>query len=394
MPRFEINTRARRYRRYLGMALGRPAVGPEVVSLETTHHCNLRCSFCESHGILQAAPITKRREYVGGRRTMDLETIQRLAGELAEVGTDMVELSGKGDPIAHPQLTQIVMAIKDAGLKCAVVTNGTLAKPDLASTMVDRGLDRLNVSLNSGCRDVYLRSNKKDLWDKAVGFLTDVIEEKRRRGAEHPWIRISHVVTKENADDMEGMVRICINLGVDEVDFYVMGELPESSHLQLDDREIEMVQSGIERWSRMLGDANVHHDLHIFSDNLATRAQHGGPQENPLQKKVPCYIGWNFCVIGPDGVVVPCCYCEETKLGNVTERSCADIWYGALYNAFRRACLDMPGNGRWICEECFTTCNRAIENHMIYNKLHPFSRIPMETAPASPGKVPEVSTGG
>ena len=36
---------------------------------------------------------------------------------------------------------------------------------------------------------------------------------------------------------------------------------------------------------------------------------------------------------------------------------------------------EMPKNGRWICEECFTTCNRAIEHCHIYNKLHPFKKV-------------------
>ena len=58
LGRIEINTKVRRARRLLGAALGRPLIGPQVVSLETTHYCNLRCSFCESHGNLLTAPIT------------------------------------------------------------------------------------------------------------------------------------------------------------------------------------------------------------------------------------------------------------------------------------------------------------------------------------------------
>ena len=107
--RAEYNSsRTRRFRRHLGVAVRRPLVGPQIVTLETTHHCNLQCSFCESHGSLQKAPITATRTYVQGKRTMGLETIEKLARELAEVGTDLVELSGKGDPIAHPQLTEAV----------------------------------------------------------------------------------------------------------------------------------------------------------------------------------------------------------------------------------------------------------------------------------------------
>jgi radical SAM protein with 4Fe4S-binding SPASM domain len=375
MGRFEFNSRARRLQRYLGIALGRPLVGPEVVSLETTHHCNLRCSFCESHGILQKSPITERREYVGGRKTMELRTIQRLAVEMAGIGTDLVELSGKGDPISHPDLAEIVVAIKEAGLNCSLVTNATLAKPDLASTLVECGLNRLSVSLNAGTREVFLRSNNRDLWDKAIQFLEDVLEERRRAGAEYPWIRITHVVTKENVDDMDNMVKICADLGVDEVGFCIMGELPETTHLRLQEEEVEWVQAGVDGWCRILDQANVAHTLPTFARDLSVCPTDGQPQYNPLQREIPCYIGWNFCVIGPDGVVIPCCYCEETKLGNVNDQAFADIWYGSLYQEFRRASLDMPRSGKWICKECFTSCNRALENCWIYNRFHPFKRV-------------------
>lgn len=373
-----MNSRARRLRRLAGAAVGRPVIGPEVVSLETTHHCNLRCSFCESHGIHQEKPITSRRKYRDGKTSMNLDTVRRLALELAAAGTDMVELSGKGDPIAHPDLTAIVAGIKDAGLKCALVTNGTLASPDLAPTLVERNLDRLSVSLNAGGSDVYLRSNHRDLWDKANTFLRNVLELKRGSRASRPWVRVTHVVTRENVGDMDKMVQVCADLGADEVSFLVMGELPETKSLQLDAGDVEGIRAGSEKWGRILGDAGVEHNLRAFVGDLTNRVHGGRRQDNPLQKKIPCYVGWIFCVIAPDGAVLPCCYCEETELGNVNETGFREIWKGATYKKFRRDCLEMPSTGRPICGECFTSCNRAFENRWVYNKLHPFKPVPLE----------------
>jgi radical SAM protein with 4Fe4S-binding SPASM domain len=341
----------------------------------------LRCSFCESHGALLGAPITARREYVGGRVTMDLDTIRRLATDLAELGTDLVELSGKGDPIAHPRLTEIIRIIRGAGVGCSLVTNATLASPDLASTLVETGLARLSVSLNAGGRESYLRSNKRDLWEKAVAFLREVIAERRARQSKQPWVRITHVVTKENVDDIDGMVEICCRLGVDEVSFYVMGELPETAALQLDRAEVASIQERTAEWGKRLDAAGVAHALPVFAQELLLRARNGSSQDNPLQRSLPCYEGWMFCVIAPDGAVVPCCYCEDQVLGNVYEQSFIDIWYGALYNQFRKASLAMPQTGRWICQECFTSCNRAVENRRIHNRIHPLSRKPMSPEP-------------
>lgn len=370
MKKFTFSSKSQHARRTLGIALGRPLLGPQVVSLEVTHHCNLRCSFCESHGSYQALPITATRTYIGGRRTMDLETIRRLAADLARIGTGLVELSGKGDPIAHPQLADIAQIIKQAGLGCAIVTNGTLAKPNLASTLVQNQLDRLSVSLNAGSREAYLRSNGRDLWEKAIQFLTDVLQQRGSTPGTRPWVRVTHVVSKDNVDDIENMVRVPCELKVDEVVWYVMGELPETDHLQIDDEEKESIRRRAPEWKKQYEAAGVTHNLDTFVQELPLRVGRGVPQTNPLQKKLPCYQGWMFCVIQPDGVVLPCCYCEEETLGNIFDNGFEEIWHGALYRHFREQSLEMPKTGRWICKECFTTCNRAEENLRIYNKVH------------------------
>jgi radical SAM protein with 4Fe4S-binding SPASM domain len=371
-----FTSRSRQVWRTFGASLGHALVGPHVVDLEVTHHCNLHCVFCESHGSLQAAPVTERRTYVGGRQTMDLPTIRRLAGELARAGVDLVELSGKGDPLAHPDRIEIVRAIKGTGMACSMVTNATLAPPGLASELVELGLDRVNVSLNAGTGEIYQRINGCNLWDKAVSFLQDVLSHRRAAGHRRPWVRVSHVVCRDNLDDFDNMVQICLDLGVDEVVLTVMGELRETVHLRLTPEDVTRLLAGVPKWQTRLDQAGIVHNLSEFSTDLPIRSGEAKTQENPLQRTVPCYVGWFFCVIGPDGVVVPCCYCEEEILGNIHEQSFAKIWHGATYRRFRGNSLALPRTGRPICRECFTTCNKAAENLRIFKRSRPYRRDP------------------
>ena len=193
---------------------------------------------------------------------MSLETIQRLAGELAEAGTDLVELSGKGDPITHPQLTEILRALAGAGLRIAVVTNGTLAaagpragagghRPGPAERVPERRMPRCLPAVQSpgslGSSDRVPR--------------TRCSRSGERRASHLPHVRLTHVVSKENVDDVEGMVAICEKLHVDEVSFYVMGELPQTRHLQLDVDQALGIRERIPAWSRRLDAAGVRHDL-------------------------------------------------------------------------------------------------------------------------------------
>jgi len=374
VARLGSNGTGRRIRRMMGLALGRALVGPEVVSLEVTHNCNLHCSFCESHGACCDVPITARRVYAGGRRTMDLEAVARLARDMRRMGVDLVELSGKGEPTTHPQFTQIVRAIKEQGLSCALVTNGTMASPDFVPTAIKCGLDRITASINAGCREVYAKASGRDLWDRATGLVRDILERRRVARTTRPWTRVSHVICKDNVADMDNMVRLCVDLGVDEVVWCVMGELPETRHLQLDHDEVTAVLGRIPEWGRQLTEAHIVHNLAQSAVELPLRIG-GAVQRNPLQRRLPCYEAWRFCVIGPDGATVPCCYCEEEILGNATDEGFEAVWTGARYRDLRRRMLEMPKTGRPICKECFTNCNRALENQRIYNRIHPLRRV-------------------
>jgi len=360
--------------RLLGMATGQPIVGPRVAGLEITHHCNLQCGFCETHGRFMEKPVTQTRTYVGGRRAMEVDTVKKLAVSLAKVGIGWVELSGKGDPVVHPKLPEIVRILKGEGLAVSMFTNGTVPRPDLAATLIECKLDRLNVSLNAGTREAYLKVANKDLWDRALGFVTEVMDLRKKAGSDKPSLRLSFVMCKDNVDDMDAMVDICARLKVEEAGFSIMGELPQILPIKLEPAEVDRVLAGIPAWSAKLAAASVHHDLPVLEDDLRTRGREAGPQDNPIQRKVPCYEGWMHTVIGPDGVVNPCCYCGDEDLGSVMDNSFEEVWRGERYTAFRERAVTMHKTGKPVCNECFTSCNRAHDNQRLHERLGPFKR--------------------
>jgi len=350
-PSFGVGWRLRYALGLLGIVARRPLTGPRRVCLEVTHFCNLRCSFCESHGSLQTAPITETRKYAGGRRMMSVETVAKVCRSLARLHVGLVVLTGKGDPIAHPELTEIVKIIKGAGLGCCIFTNGTLAKPDLAATLVESRLDRLNVSLNAASPEVYSRIAGGDLWERASGFLREVLERRRAAGAQLPWTVASYVLCRDNLEDFDRMVDFCCDLGLDEGSWVVMGELPETPHLQLDAKDVSGMLDAIPGWIRRLEAAGVRHNLRRLAAELPLRAGAGSGQENIVQRDLPCYEGWMNTNIGPDGTVVPCCACGEVRLGNVEEEDFRAIWNGARYRGLRERSLAMPRTGKPICWE-------------------------------------------
>lgn len=88
----------------------------EAFELHVTEHCNLRCTHC-----------CNMSPYVA-ERTLDVAEIERLCTVMAEhLRVDVFKIMG-GEPLLHPEITQVVHAIRRTGISNTVrlFTNGLL----------------------------------------------------------------------------------------------------------------------------------------------------------------------------------------------------------------------------------------------------------------------------
>lgn len=103
------------------------------VYLEITNICNRSCSFC---------PGTAREP-----RMISTEEFGRAVTALRPY-TDYVYLHVMGEPLCHPELKALIRCATEAGLKCAITTNGTLLKKR-GDELLSSGLYKANISLHS-----------------------------------------------------------------------------------------------------------------------------------------------------------------------------------------------------------------------------------------------------
>lgn len=79
---------------------------------------------------------------------MSLESIEHtLIPRLLECGVVSVTLTG-GEPFAHPEVMPIIVALRRAGVRVSVCTNGTYLEEDWLGTMQSLGSVYVNVSLD------------------------------------------------------------------------------------------------------------------------------------------------------------------------------------------------------------------------------------------------------
>jgi MoaA/NifB/PqqE/SkfB family radical SAM enzyme len=85
---------------------------------------------------------------------------------------------------------------------------------------------------------------------------------------------------------------------------------------------------------------------------------------------IPCYIGWTFARVLPDGDVIPCCKAHKKPLGNLHKGKFREIWVSDKYMEFRRMALSEKKSHPYFREiNCFRSCDNTGMNLMTHAKL-------------------------
>jgi len=127
--------------------------------VSVTDLCNLRCHYCMPADGVDWLP----RDVI-----LSFEEIERLVALFVDLGITDVRLTG-GEPLARkdfPSLAAMIGAI--AGIEdLSVTTNGLFLKRD-AEALVDAGIRRFNVSLDSLSREKFLQITRRDALDRVL----------------------------------------------------------------------------------------------------------------------------------------------------------------------------------------------------------------------------------
>lgn len=148
--------------------------GREIKSLRVsvTDRCNFRCHYCmPAEGL----------EWVPRDEVLSFEEISRIVRLLAAMGVEEVRLTG-GEPLVRRELPVLVAMLADIPgvTDLSLTTNGVLLDR-LATPLVEAGLRRVNISLDSLSHVRFAEITRRDALDRVLRGL----EEAER----HPELR-------------------------------------------------------------------------------------------------------------------------------------------------------------------------------------------------------------
>ncbi len=351
-----------------GFRLRRPVTQLAKVYVEPTNRCNLKCVTCIRNSW---------DEPLGG---MHPATFARIVeGLRAFSPSPDVLFGGLGEPLAHPDIVDMVRQAKALGSFVELITNGTLLNEPLAMQLIDAGLDILWVSLDGATPESYkdvrlgaalpevlanLQQFRHARWSKHQPVTLDLVLK--------PQLGIVFVAMKRNIADLPDVFRLASQLG--SFHFLVTNVMPYTPEMQdeiLYSRAITDAVYSPSPWLRSLDFPRMdvtpatresffqalrgNHSLSIAGGSLGERNN-----RCPFVEKGSLAIRW-------DGDVSPCLallhdhkaylYRYERSLkrrvfGNVLEQNIQDIWSKEEYLAFRRRVQEFNFSPCILCGGC------------------------------------------
>jgi MoaA/NifB/PqqE/SkfB family radical SAM enzyme len=128
---------------------------PIMAHIIPISRCNLSCTYCN--------------EYDDFSKPVPTEVMIGRINKLADLGTSILTISG-GEPLLHPELDEIIAAMRRRGVMAGLITNGYLLTAERVQRLNRAGLDHLQISIDNVMPDDVSKKSLKVL-DKKLQIL-------------------------------------------------------------------------------------------------------------------------------------------------------------------------------------------------------------------------------
>lgn len=288
---------------------------PISIAFEPTTACNLGCPECPS-GL---------KKFTRDTGNLKKELYQNVIDQIAD-RLSYLTFYFQGEPYIHPEFTDMVHYASSKGIYTATSTNAHFLTPAMAEKTVQSGLDRLIISIDGTTQDTYQSYRKNGNLDKVLEGARNMIEAKRKLNASTPHVIFQFLVVRPNEHQMEEVLQLGREVGVDEVKF--------KTAQVYDYKNGNPLIPTNEKYSRYRKNSDGTYSI-----------------KNRLSNH--CWRMWQACVITWDGLVVPCCFDKDAthRLGDLKENSFEQVWGSEAYQNFRGAVIGSRSQIE-ICKNC------------------------------------------
>jgi radical SAM protein with 4Fe4S-binding SPASM domain len=320
---------------------------PEAITLFLTHRCNLACQMCGQWG-REGVTRKQNTEYI--QAELSLDELRSIIDDLSKFKPN-ITLFG-GEPLLHPNCGETIKYIKQKGMHCLMITNGSLLE-GLAESIVDAGLDELNVSLDGNAALHDQIRGMPGLFDKIMRGLKQVQYFKTKKKKKRPFLNLQCTITQYNYRDLEQLVDVAELARADSLTFhnliFIHRQILDKQKAYDDllgfnsvDWEGFIFEPGIEpqvlyaKIKKILsGKYRFSVDFYPNFSYRALKEYYQNPTYVPCQYASRCLSPWIVAYIFPDGEVRPCLNFSYSY-GNIKKNKFGELWNNEKAVNFRK----------------------------------------------------------
>ena len=300
-----------------------PLKAPLVLLVDPSNLCNFKCKFCPT-GNKELIKSTGR--YNG---LLDFDLFKKIINDLNEFDEPIktLRLYKEGEPLVHPKFAEMIKYAKDSGLVKRVDTtsNGALLNPKLNRSIIEAGLDQINISVNGVTSEqMYYYTNTKVDFDEYVRNIRDLYEN--RGNCE---ISIKAIAENLTEDEQKKFFDTFGNIA----NRIVLEHLSPAWPMFTFDKDIKMEYST------------------------------GNYGQEVIDRKVCPYIFY-IMVVNSDGRVSSCVgdWPNKNIMGDLHKQSVKEIWLGHTLNSYRLAQLQGLREYNPFCGACEVVKYGTLDN--------------------------------
>jgi MoaA/NifB/PqqE/SkfB family radical SAM enzyme len=176
-----------------------------LFQIESAIACNLRCVMCPWR------EITKNVENQG---LMSQEIWEFIQPHLSDIKS--IDFTGGGEPLLQPRLSEWIADAHTAGCETGFLSNGLLLKKETLEQILDAGIDWICISIDGADAGMYETIRIGSNFERVCQNVANIAE---LRSGNKPRTMINFVLMDMNFHQVEDIVRLSANLGVDQLNF-------------------------------------------------------------------------------------------------------------------------------------------------------------------------------
>ncbi len=339
--------------------------GPIYLTLKLTNNCNLQCIMCGQ----------RKDIHRNNGQEIDFSVLKDMFSETNEI--KYLYLFG-GEPLLYKNFDNLLEVLRGKRVAVSITTNGVLLKQK-AHSIVDSGVKRLEISMDS-CKREKLKSIRGiDTFDYIVDGIREIETEKKTLGVDFPQIGLNFVLLPTNYREIREYIDF-VEREIPEVE-EIYFQFPMITHEEQGKEQSNLIEDEFNtkclsyKW---FNNQDIKFNVGQIRELIAllkgvsgnSKVKYKKYGEDELKKIVEgtfktqhtCECPYTSLTILPNGDATFCTDFPDVILGNIYNKSVEEIWTSTTAECFRNHLRNM-GNYP-LCSSCYHIDELMPENHM------------------------------